>query len=120
MHTFMQDRVLPAEADYLAYRRAAGPDGHVLPPVVEKLKEQARAEGLWNLFLPSESGLTQLEYAPLAELSGWSLELAPEALNCQAPDTGNMELLHLIATDEQKREWLHPPLARRRHAGRPV
>jgi acyl-CoA dehydrogenase len=53
MHAFMRDRVLPAEGEYLAHRRAAGPDGHVLPPVVEKLKEQARAEGLWNLFLPA-------------------------------------------------------------------
>ena len=72
-----------------------------LPPVVEKLKEQARAEGLWNLFLPAESGLTQLEYAPIAELSGWSLDIAPEAINGSAPDTGNMELLHLLGTDAQ-------------------
>ena len=91
MHAFMRDRVLPAEGEYLAHRRAAGPDGHVLPPVVEKLKEQARAEGLWNLFLPAESGLTQLEYAPIAELSGWSLDIAPEAINGSAPDTGNMD-----------------------------
>jgi len=76
-----------------------------------ELKEEARRRGLWNLFLPSESGLTQLEYAPIAELSGWSLELAPEAINCSAPDTGNMELLHLIGTAEQKQEWLEPLLA---------
>jgi acyl-CoA dehydrogenase len=111
MVTFMRERVLPAEAEYLAYRRAAGPDDHVLPPVVEELKKQARAQGLWNLFLPDESGLTQLEYAPIAELSGWSNDLAPEAINCQAPDTGNMELLHLLGTEEQKREWLAPLLA---------
>jgi acyl-CoA dehydrogenase len=79
--------------------------------VVEELKKQARAEGLWNLFLPTESGLTQLEYAPIAELSGWSLDIAPEAINCQAPDTGNMELLHLLGSEQQKREWLAPLLA---------
>ena len=78
--------------------------------MIEELKTKARERGLWNLFLPSESGLTQLEYAPLAELSGWSNELAPEAMNCQAPDTGNMELLHLIGTDEQKEQWLRPLL----------
>lgn len=107
----MREQVLPAEAEYLAHRTAAGPDGHMVPPVVEELKKQARAEGLWNLFLPAESGLTQLEYAGIAELSGWSLNLAPEAINGQAPDSGNMELLHLLGTDQQKRDWLQPLLA---------
>jgi acyl-CoA dehydrogenase len=107
---FMRAEVFPAEASYDAYREQVGPDDHTVPPVIEELKEKARARGLWNLFLPSESGLTQLEYAPLAELSGWSNELAPEAMNCQAPDTGNMELLHLIGTDEQKEQWLRPLL----------
>ena len=111
MVTFMRERVLPAEGEYLAYRRAAGPDGHVVPPVVEELKKQAQAQGLWNLFLPAESGLTQLEYAPIAELSGWSLDIAPEAINCAAPDTGNMELLHLLGSEQQRREWLEPLLA---------
>jgi acyl-CoA dehydrogenase len=111
MLAFVRDRVLPAEAEYLAHRRAAGPDDHGVPPVVERLKTAARAEGLWNLFLPAESGLTQLEYAPIAELSGWSLDLAPEAINGQAPDTGNMELLHLLGSEEQKRDWLAPLLA---------
>jgi len=110
MARFMRERVLPAEAEYLAYRAQAGPDSHVVPPLVEKLKEQARAEGLWNLFLPAESGLTQLEYAPIAELSGWSLDLAPEAINCAAPDTGNMELLHLLGSEQQRRAWLEPLL----------
>jgi acyl-CoA dehydrogenase len=107
---FMQDHVFPGEAAYEHYRAEAGPDDHTLPPVVEELKAEARRRGLWNLFLPSESGLTQLEYAPLAELSGWSVEIAPEAINCQAPDTGNMELLHLLGTEEQKKQWLTPLL----------
>ncbi|TMS51163.1 acyl-CoA dehydrogenase family protein [Mycobacterium sp. DBP42] len=111
MVRFMRDTVLPAEAAYLAERKAAGPDGHTVPPVVEVLKEQARAEGLWNLFLPAESGLTQLEYASIAELSGWSMHLAPEAINSQAPDSGNMELLHLLGTEQQQHDWLRPLLA---------
>ena len=111
MLAFMSEHVLPAEAEYLAYRRQAGPDDHVVPPVIETLKQTAQAKGLWNLFLPAESGLTQLEYAPIAELSGWSNDLAPEAINCQAPDTGNMELLHLLGTADQQRTWLEPLLA---------
>jgi acyl-CoA dehydrogenase len=107
---FMRSEVFPAEESYDAHRAQAGPDDHTLPPVVEELKVKARERGLWNLFLPSESGLTQLEYAPIAELSGWSNELAPEAMNCQAPDTGNMELLHLIGTEEQQAIWLTPLL----------
>ena len=79
--------------------------------MVEELKGLAKKQGLWNLFLPSESGLTNLEYAPLAELSGWSTEIAPEAINCAAPDTGNMETLHLFATEEQRKQWLEPLLA---------
>ncbi|MCU1673639.1 MAG: acyl-CoA dehydrogenase [Frankiales bacterium] len=110
MVQFMQERVLPSEAAYAAYRAQQGPADHTVPPVVEELKREARALGLWNLFLPSESGLTQREYAPLAELSGWSNDIAPEAMNCQAPDTGNMELLHLLGTPEQKRDWLQPLL----------
>ena len=107
---FMQAYVFPAEASYEAYRAERGPHDHTLPPVVESLKTLARERGLWNLFLPSESGLTQLEYATIAELTGWSNEIAPEALNCQAPDTGNMELLHLRGTEEQKQQWLAPLL----------
>jgi len=110
MRAFVQDEVLPAEAVYRAQRLAAGPDDHHVPAVVEELKAKARALGLWNLFLPAVSGLTQLEYAPIAELSGWSGDLAPEALNCQAPDTGNMELLHLLGTEKQQAEWLEPLL----------
>lgn len=107
---FMETEVFPAEATYDAYREQVGPEDHTVPPVIEELKKKAQSRGLWNLFLPSESGLTQLEYAAMAELSGWSNELAPEAMNCQAPDTGNMELLHLIGTEEQQRQWLDPLL----------
>ncbi len=108
---FMTDHVIPAEAAYDAYREEVGPKDFTVPPVVEELKVKAREQGLWNLFLPAESGLTNLEYAPLAELSGWSMEIGPEALNCAAPDTGNMETLHLFATDEQRTQWLEPLLA---------
>ena len=108
---FMNDHVFPAEHDYHAYRAAAGPEDHTLPPVVEDLKAEARRRGLWNLFLPAESGISQLDYAGLAEITGWSLELAPEAINGQAPDTGNMELLHLFGTPEQQQRWLEPLLA---------
>jgi acyl-CoA dehydrogenase len=110
LRQFMDEQVFPAEPEYAAYRREAGPDDHSVPPVVERLKSDARSRGLWNLFLPPVSGLTNLEYAPIAELSGWSLQLAPEAMNCSAPDTGNMEVLHYFGTDEQKREWLEPLL----------
>jgi acyl-CoA dehydrogenase len=107
---FMVEHVFPAEADYDRYREEKGRDDHTVPPVVEDLKKLAKDRGLWNLFLPAESGLTNLEYAPLAELTGWSMELAPEATNCAAPDTGNMETLHLFATSEQRKQWLEPLL----------
>ena len=107
---FMTDYVFPAEAEYDKYREEAGPNDHTVPPIIEELKTKAKAAGLWNLFLPAESGLTNLEYAPLAELTGWSLEIAPEAINCAAPDTGNMETLHLFATEEQSKQWLEPLL----------
>ncbi len=117
LQAFMDVSVLPAEPVYAAQRRelAAAGRTHELPQVVEDLKAQARAAGLWNLFLPDSSepahGLTVLDYAPLAELSGWSPELAPEAMNCAAPDTGNMEILHMFGTPEQKEQWLAPLLA---------
>ena len=108
---FMVEHVFPAEKSYDEYRAAAGPQDFTVPPVVEELKVLAKKQGLWNLFLPAESGLTNLEYAPLAELTGWSTEIAPEAINCAAPDTGNMETLHLFATEEQRKQWLEPLLA---------
>jgi acyl-CoA dehydrogenase len=107
---FMTESVFPAEESYERYRREAGPGDHTVPPVVEELKVLAKDRGLWNLFLPAVSGLSNLEYAPLAELTGWSMELAPEATNCAAPDTGNMETLHLFATPEQSKQWLEPLL----------
>ena len=110
LEAFLTERVYPAEAEYAAQRRAAGHDDHSLPPIVEELKTAARELGLWNLFLPDVSGLTNLDYAHLAELSGRSPYLAPEAMNCAAPDTGNMELLHLFGTPEQKARWLTPLL----------
>lgn len=106
---FMESHVYPAEAVYREQMEASGdPDFH--PPIIEELKAEARGRGLWNLFLPAESGLSVLEYAPLAEITGRSPELAPEALNCAAPDTGNMEILHMFGTDEQKERWLAPLL----------
>ncbi|KPM52183.1 acyl-CoA dehydrogenase [Frankia sp. CcI49] len=107
---FMNEQVFPAEAPYHEYRARLGPADHTVPPVVEVLKSEARRRGLWNLFLPAESGISQLDYAGLAEITGWSLDLAPEAVNGQAPDTGNMELLHLFGTAEQKMRWLKPLL----------
>ena len=112
LRAFMTERVQPAETIYEEQRRAAG-GGHVVPPVIEELKAEARARGLWNLFLPDPQhgpGLSVLEYAPLAELTGHS-PLGPEAVNCSAPDTGNMELLSLAGTTEQQHRWLQPLLA---------
>ena len=110
LSAFMTEFVFPAEAEYERYRLKAGPNDHSVPPIIEELKVLAKERGLWNLFLPAISGLTNLEYAPLAELSGWSMEIAPEVLNCAAPDTGNMETLHLFATEEQRKQWLQPLL----------
>ena len=116
LQAFMEAEVFPAEAVYEHQRaqlKAAGKP-HGLPAVVEELKVKARAQGLWNLFLPHSHdphhGLSVTEYATLAEITGWSPELAPEAINCAAPDTGNMELLDMFATDEQKKMWLEPLL----------
>ena len=106
---FMDEFVYPAEAVY-ARSRATSLNPHHVPPVVEDLKTEARSRGLWNLFLPGVSGLSNTEYAPLAELMGRSPVLAAEACNCSAPDTGNMELLHTFGTAEQRQRWLDPLL----------
>ncbi|MDT5094248.1 MAG: acyl-CoA dehydrogenase [Mycobacterium sp.] len=111
LSAFMTEFVFPAEVEYERYRHEKGPDDHTVPPIIEELKTLARERGLWNLFLPGVSGLTNADYAPLAELTGWSMELAPEATNCAAPDTGNMETLHLFATEAQSKQWLEPLLA---------
>jgi acyl-CoA dehydrogenase len=108
---FMREFVYPAEEVYARQRRDGDP--HRLPPVVAELQAEARARGLWNLFLPDRrwgAGLTNLEYAPLAEISGRSPVIAPEAMNCSAPDTGNMELLAEFGTAEQQQRWLRPLL----------
>ena len=107
---FMDDKVFPAEATYRLQMEESG-DPNFFPPIIDDLKKEARSRGLWNLFLPDESGLSVSEYAPLAEITGWSPHLAPEALNCSAPDTGNMEILHMFGTPAQKEQWLAPLLA---------
>lgn len=108
---FIDERVIPATAVYEQQVADAG-DPHFHPPVMEELKAEARARGLWNLFLPDSThgaGLTNLEYAPLCELMG-AHPLAAEATNCAAPDTGNMELLSLFATPLQREQFLQPLL----------
>jgi acyl-CoA dehydrogenase len=109
MWNFMLEEVFPAEKEYAKWRLNNDPHAH--PPVLERLKTSAKRRDLWNLFLPELSGLTNLEYAGVAEISGWSPVIAPEAINCQAPDSGNMETLHLFATPEQKEQWLEPLLS---------
>ncbi|WP_283138448.1 acyl-CoA dehydrogenase family protein [Rhizohabitans arisaemae] len=111
LQDFMAIHIYPAESIYHAWRNEQPHDSHEPPPMMKELREQARARGLWNLFLPAESGLSALDYAPLAELTGRSPDLAPEALNCAVPDTGTMETLHLFGTPEQRRTWLKPLLA---------
>jgi acyl-CoA dehydrogenase len=123
--TFLAEHVEPVEADYhrdLAAARVAGTQWTPLP-VIEELKAEARRQGLWNLFLPREhagdyaarfgtdggEGLTNVDYAPLAELMGRSA-IAPLVLNCNAPDTGNMEVLLRYGTDRQREQWLEPLL----------
>ncbi len=112
LQSFMDEKIYPAERVYAEQMRESG-NPHFFPPVLEELKQEAKDRGLWNLFHPhpeSGPGLTNLEYAPLAEIMGRSLHLAPEATNCGAPDTGNMEVLTLFGTDEHKEKWLRPLL----------
>ncbi|HYI07957.1 MAG TPA: acyl-CoA dehydrogenase family protein [Thermoanaerobaculia bacterium] len=114
VRTFIAQRIAPIEEAYFRELRAENRGGDwtswTVSPVVEELKAAARAEGLWNLFLPGISGLSTYEYAPLAEAMGHSL-LAPEIFNCNAPDTGNMEVLYHYGSEEQKERWLQPLLA---------
>ncbi|WP_375490325.1 acyl-CoA dehydrogenase family protein [uncultured Jatrophihabitans sp.] len=125
VRAFLDEHVYPAEHTFeqqAAANRAAG-DPFRTPEVLAGIKDEARSRGLWNLFLPSSgssqpehdsvelgAGLSVLDYAPIAELSGRSMAIAPEAMNCSAPDTGNMELLTMFATDEQRKQWLEPLL----------
>ncbi len=109
---FMDTHVYPNEELFEEQIEASG-DRHFNPPIMEELKQEARSRGLWNLFLPNEewgAGLSNLEYAPLAEITGRSPLIAPEALNCAAPDTGNMEILAEFGTREQQERWLVPLL----------
>jgi acyl-CoA dehydrogenase len=125
--TFMDERVHPAEAVYEEQVEAAAAQGRQWErvPVTADLKAEARSRGLWNLFLTGKAAravavldpsllpdppLTNLQYAPLAEITGWSGALAPEALNCAAPDTGNMELLAEFGSPDQQEQWLRPLL----------
>jgi acyl-CoA dehydrogenase len=112
LSAFMDERIYPAEKVYRQQMSESG-DPHFHPPVLEELKSEARARGLWNLFHPDEQwgpGLLNTEYAPLAEIMGRSPELAPEACNCAAPDTGNMEVLTMFGSEEHKEKWLRPLL----------
>src|SRR5271155_1269983 len=114
VRAFMQEHVQPAEAGYVAQLQNL-PDWHCWkqPRVMETLKTRARAAGLWNLFLPDQeygAGLTNVEYAPLAEITG-RCSIAPEVFNCNAPDTGNMEVLVKYGSAAQKDRWLKPLLA---------
>jgi acyl-CoA dehydrogenase len=110
--TFMDQHVYPAEHHF----EVDSPEAEFSwdrPPIMKGLKEEARRRGLWNLFLPHSAagaGLSNVQYAPLAEISGRSPHIAPEAMNCAAPDTGNMELLDMFATPEQRERWLQPLL----------
>ncbi len=108
LSNFMTENVLPNERAFL--NEIESGDRWEPSSLIDDLKRKAKAAGLWNLFLPDISGLSNLEYAPLAEMMG-RVTWASEVFNCSAPDTGNMEVLHLYGTDEQKSEWLEPLLS---------
>ena len=108
---FVEAHVYPAEAEYAA-ALDSGDTRWAIPPIMEDLKELAKQQQLWNLFLPESeygAGLTNLEYAPLAEIMGRSL-IASEVFNCSAPDTGNMEVLVRYGSEPQRNQWLEPLL----------
>ncbi len=112
--SFMDEHVYPAEPVAHAQLDVLRAQDDWSPaPILEDLKAEARRRGLWNFFLPGNegAGLTNLQYAPLAEITGRSFQLAPTAINCAAPDTGNMEVLSMFGTDEQKERWLAPLLS---------
>jgi acyl-CoA dehydrogenase len=110
---FMEEHVYPNEKVYAQQLDEQESRWSAVPPIMEELKEKAKAEGLWNLFLPESefgAGLTNLEYAPLCEIMGRS-PIGPEVFNCAAPDTGNMEVIVRYGTEEHKEKWLKPLLA---------
>ncbi|MEO1088596.1 MAG: acyl-CoA dehydrogenase family protein, partial [Acidobacteriota bacterium] len=112
LRAFMDEHVYPIESEIYAQLEAAE-DRWQPPPQIEPLKEKARAEGLWNLFLPHSDrveGLSNLDYAPLCEIMG-RVVFAPEIFNCSAPDTGNMEVLERYGSEAMKERWLEPLLA---------
>ena len=120
LQAFMDNEILPAESIYHRQRHELAQAGqpHGRPAVIEELKVRAKALGLWNLFLPHYGhGLSVSDYATLAEITGWSPEIAPEVINCAAPDTGNMELLDMFGSAEQKSQWLEPLLDGRIRSG---
>lgn len=113
LNRFMEEHVYPNEALYERQVNEGESRWSTVPPIMEELKEKAKAEGLWNLFLPESeygAGLSNVEYAPLCEIMGRSM-IGPEVFNCNAPDTGNMEVLVRYGTEEQKDKWLKPLLA---------
>ncbi|MGZ4162050.1 MAG: acyl-CoA dehydrogenase family protein, partial [Neobacillus sp.] len=110
---FMESYVYPNESVYEQQLNEQESRWSAVPPIIEELKEKAKAAGLWNLFLPESeygAGLTNLEYAPLCEIMGRSL-IGPEVFNCSAPDTGNMEVIVRYGTEKHKEQWLKPLLA---------
>ncbi|MET0766523.1 MAG: acyl-CoA dehydrogenase family protein, partial [Aeromicrobium sp.] len=114
VEAFMDAEVYPAEATLKQQiEDSVAQDRWTFPPIVMELRAKAKAQGLWNFFDPSEhgAGLTNLQYAPIAEITGRSIQMAPAVFNCAAPDTGNMEVLSMFGTDEQKKRWLEPLLA---------
>lgn len=112
LERFMEENVYPGEKIFEEQLNAQETRWAAVPPIMEELKAKAKQDGLWNLFLPDNeygAGLSNLEYAPLCEIMGRSI-IAPEVFNCNAPDTGNMEVLARYGSDEQKEKWLKPLL----------